>query len=71
MVYIRRMTKELTTKQAAELLGVSNDTIARWVKLGRLKARKAGVFPGRTSPFLILASDIERLRKQKNVAAKS
>lgn len=65
------MTKELTTKQAAEILGVSHDTIARWVKLGRLKARKAGVFPGRTSPILILAADVERLRKMSNVTTKS
>ena len=57
------MKKELTTKQAAELLGVSHDTIARWVKLGKLKARKAGVFPGRTSPILILAADIQELQK--------
>jgi excisionase family DNA binding protein len=57
------MNKQLTTQEAAEKLGVSHDTIARWVKTGKVKGSKKGPFPGRTSPILIPASEIERVKK--------
>lgn len=61
--YYARTSDELTTKQIAELLSVSHDTIARWVKLGKIKARRKGIFPGKTSPILIPKSEVARLKK--------
>lgn len=31
------MKNDVTIKQAAEVLGVSHDTVTRWVKLGKVK----------------------------------
>jgi len=57
------MKNELTTKQFANALGVSHDTVNRWVKAGKVKAIRRGVFIGKTSPFLILAAELERVKK--------
>lgn len=61
--YYVQMAEEVTTKQAAKVLGVSHDTIARWVKSGKIKARRKGLFPGKTSPILIPMSELARLKK--------
>ena len=60
------MKKELTTKQVAEILGVSHDTVTRWVKLGKVKGTRKGPFPGRTSPILISAEELDRVKKLMN-----
>jgi excisionase family DNA binding protein len=65
------MEKELNTKQVADRLGVSRDAVERWIKLGKLKAYKKGVFPGRTSPFMISESEIKKLEKRMNEQAKT
>jgi excisionase family DNA binding protein len=57
------MDKQLTVKEAADRLGVSHDTITRWVNTGKVKGTRKGPFPGRTSPILILASEVERVKK--------
>lgn len=57
------MKNDVTIKQAAEVLGVSHDTITRWVKLGKVKGSRKGPFPGRTSPILISAEELERVKK--------
>jgi len=53
----------ITTKEFAIALNVSHDTVARWVKLGLVKGKKKGPFPVKNSPFLIPASELERVRK--------
>ena len=42
--------EEITTRQAAEVLQVTPRTIARWIKGGKLEARKV---PGYNGPYLI------------------
>jgi excisionase family DNA binding protein len=69
-VYIAAMTKQLTTKEAAEILGVSHDTITRWVKIGKMKGTRKGPFIGRTSPILIPLAEVERVKKLQNDQAK-
>lgn len=65
------MDKMLTIKQVASALGVSHDTVTRWVNSGKVKARRGRLFAGKTSPILISPSELERLKKMQNVSAKS
>ncbi|MBI5297932.1 MAG: helix-turn-helix domain-containing protein [Chloroflexi bacterium] len=65
---MRKMAKqtpheELTTKQVAEALKLSHDTIIRMIKSGKISARRKNPLGGRTSAFLIPASEIERIKK--------
>lgn len=60
------MKKILTTAQFADALGVSRDTVERWVKAGKVKGSRKGPFPGRTSPILIPAEELERVKKLMN-----
>jgi excisionase family DNA binding protein len=57
------MKQTLTTVQFANALGVSRDVVEKWVKTGKVKGSKQGPFPGRTSPILIPASEVERVKK--------
>jgi excisionase family DNA binding protein len=45
---------------AAELLGISRNTLGRWVKAGRITAHKLG--PERQSPTRFRRADIARLK---------
>jgi excisionase family DNA binding protein len=49
----------LTATQAAKRLEVSDETIRRWARLGRLPARKVGL------QYFILEQDVEELAKVK------
>ena len=53
----------LTATEAARRLGVSDETIRRWVRLGRLPARKLGV------QYFILEEDVEECAKAEEKAA--
>lgn len=53
----------LTATKAARRLGVSDETIRRWVRLGRLPARKLGV------QYFILEKDVEECAKAGEKAA--
>jgi len=55
--------KNISTREFADALGVSRDTVERWVKFGKVKGQKAGPFPGKTSSILIPASELERVKK--------
>lgn len=57
------MNNELTVGEVAKALGVSHDTVTRWVKTGKLKGRKFGIFPGKTSKILIPRSELTRVEK--------
>ncbi len=57
------MKQTLTTVQFANALGVSRDVVEKRVKTGKVKGSKQGHFPGRTSPNLIPASEVERVKK--------
>ncbi len=59
------MKAELTTKQLAERWGVSHDSIVRWIRKGKIKARRGGLFVGLTSPFLIPISEVERVERDR------
>jgi hypothetical protein len=63
VLYNARMKQTLTTLQFANALGVSRDVVEKWVKLGKVKGQKKGPFPGKTSPFAIPASELERVKK--------
>ncbi len=56
-------TKVVTVNEFAAALNVSHDTVARWVKLGKVKGKKKGPFPAKNSPILIPASELERVKK--------
>lgn len=49
----------LTATEAARRLGVCDETIRRWVRLGRLPARKLGF------QYFILGKDVEEYAKAK------
>lgn len=59
------MTKNdtLTIPEFAEKLNVSRFTVQKWVTSGKVKGTKKGPFPGRTSPILIPASELDRVLK--------
>ena len=38
----QRQRSRLTTKEAARLMGISDDTVLRMIKLGQLEGRKLG-----------------------------
>jgi len=50
---------ELTTRQAAEALQVTPRTVSRWIKAGRLPARKV---PGYNGPYLIAPAALAELQ---------
>jgi len=58
-------TDTFTVPIFANKVGVSRNTVTRWVRLGLVKAIKQGPFPGKTSPMLIPASELERVLKLK------
>jgi len=53
----------LTVPQFAAELKVDRNTVTEWVRLGKLKGKKKGPFPGKTSPILIPRSELERVKK--------
>ncbi|MCQ3938434.1 MAG: hypothetical protein DPW18_15505 [Chloroflexi bacterium] len=63
------MTKTLTIPEFAGALGVSRKTIERLIKSGKIKAAKKNPFGGRTSPLVIPASELERVKKLRDSAA--
>ncbi|MCK6566981.1 MAG: helix-turn-helix domain-containing protein [Anaerolineales bacterium] len=54
---------EYSVREFAKELGVSHDTVSRWIRLGKIKARRGGFIMGKTSPFFISRSELERLKK--------
>jgi len=54
----------LTVPEFAAALDVDRNTVTKWVRLGKLKGKKKGPFPGKTSPILIPRSELERVKKQ-------
>jgi excisionase family DNA binding protein len=57
------MADKYTIREVAELLGVSHDTVTRWVKSGKVEGVRRGPFPGKTTPILISASEVKRVQK--------
>lgn len=52
----------LTTKQAAERLGISVPTLCRWVRADRAAALQ---LPGATGAYLFSPDEIERLEAER------
>jgi excisionase family DNA binding protein len=50
------MTDLLTVAEAADELGITRRQVLRWIKSGRLRARK---LPGHTSPWLIRREELD------------
>jgi excisionase family DNA binding protein len=57
------MNNELTIREFAEAVGVSHDTVTRWVKAKKVEGKKSGVFPGKTNAILIPRSELTRVEK--------
>ena len=59
------MTKTdlMTIPMFAEKVGVSRNTVSRWVQSGKVKGFKKDPFNGRTSPVFIPVSELERVLK--------
>jgi excisionase family DNA binding protein len=53
----------LTTKQAARMCGVSDQTIRRWIKEGRFPGATRGL--GETSPYYIPREPVEAFVAKK------
>ena len=53
----------LTTTQAAEMCGVTDQTIRRWIRLGRFPGAWRGL--GDTSPYRIPRADVEAFIARK------
>ncbi len=53
----------ITIQEFADAIGVDRTTVTRWVQSGKVKGKKQGPFPGRTSPILISRSELERVKK--------
>ena len=54
-----------TPKQAAEELGVSDETIYRWIRTGLMTAKRRGL--NNTKPrYFIDAAEVERVRTEGN-----
>ncbi len=64
------MKNTVTIPEFAEALGVSRTTIERMIKNKQIKAVKKNPLAGRTSPLLIPASELERVKKMQNVSPK-
>lgn len=65
------MQKTLSIPEFAEALGVSRTTVQRLIVAKKIKAVKSNPFGGKTSPFVIPASELERAKKLRNEQAKS
>ena len=57
------MNKNYTIREFADELKVSHDTVTRWVRSGKVKGSKVGLFPGKTTPISIPGSELVRLKK--------
>jgi excisionase family DNA binding protein len=53
----------LTTSQAADMLDVSRDTVARWIRLGQLPAVRLP-----SGRYRVRREDVERLLRQADEA---
>jgi len=64
------MTKSYTIREVAAMLNVSHDAVTKWVKSGKVKGKKEGLLPGRTSPIMIPAEEVKRLKKARDEQTK-
>lgn len=65
------MATNLTIPQFADALGVSRTTVQRMIQNKAIKAVKKNPLAGKTSPLLILASELARVKKLQHEQAKS
>ncbi len=59
----KNKSDDLTINQFAKALKVSYWVAYGWVASGKVKGKKKGPFPGKTSPIFISMSELERVRK--------
>lgn len=64
------MKKQITIPEFADALGVSRATVERLIKDKKIKAARKNPLAGRTSPLLIPAAELERVKKLQNEQAK-
>lgn len=64
------MNKTITIPEFADALGVSRATVERLIKDNKIKAVKKNPLAGRTSPLLIPAAELVRVKKLQNVTPK-
>ena len=53
----------ITIPDFASEIGVSRFTVQKWVQSGKVKGKKSGPFPGKTSRILIPISELERIKR--------
>jgi predicted site-specific integrase-resolvase len=57
------MENILRVREVAEQLGVSHDTVTRWIKVGKINALPRTIFDGETSPIFISVKEFQRVQK--------
>ena len=65
------MENILRVREVADRLGLSHDTVTRWIKDGKIKALSRTIFDGETSPILISVKEFQRVEKLLEVRAGS
>ena len=62
-IYTMTKTDLVTVPMFAEKVGVTRETVTRWVQSGKVRGFKKDPFNGRTSPVFIPVSELERVLK--------
>jgi transposase len=65
------MENNLRVREVAEQLGVSHDTVTRWIKAGKIKALPRTIFDGETSPIFISVKEFQRVQKLLEAPART
>jgi transposase len=55
--------KEITVPEFAEKIGMSRETVSRWVRDGKIKGFKKDPFQAKTAPVFIPIGELERVLK--------
>jgi hypothetical protein len=59
----KKKPADLTLRQFAEEMQVSYWVAHGWVSSGKVKGYKKGPFPGKTSPIMIPAAEVTRVKE--------
>lgn len=63
-------TQTITVPEFAERIGMSRETVSRWVRDGKIKGFRRNPFQAKTAPVFIPISELERVLKLMEDAQK-